>query len=350
MRIAIHAERVFAAHGPKLAQATLRYRRDEVVAVVDSAHAGRTVADITGDEQTARIPVVADIEAALPHGPDTLLIGISLLRTWIPEDLRRDVLTALASGLDVVSGLHHALGADAEIAKVAAFHGRSIRDLRHPSRDDFEVVPTRRREGAGWVTLTVGSDASVGKMTTSLELDRSAGSRGLSSVVVATGQTGLFLVDRGFPADHLVADFVPSVACQETSSAAHLADLVFVEGQGALTHPLYSNGTLALLHGADPDALILCHRAGATEIAGVPGRRLPPLADLIAIHEQAATWCSARAPRVVGIALDTSRIDPAAARHEVEGVGAALGLPVSDPVRFGADVLLAAVLAARSAN
>ncbi|MFI5690838.1 DUF1611 domain-containing protein [Kribbella sp. NPDC051586] len=350
MRIAIHAERVFSAHGPKLAQAALRYRGDEVVAVIDSTNAGRTVADVTGDDRMAHMPVVADVEAALEHAPDTLLIGISLLRTSVPDELRRDVLTALASGLDVVSGLHYALGADAEIAKAAAFHGRSVRDLRRPSRDDFEVVPTRRRDGAGWVTLTVGSDASVGKMTTSLELDRSAKARGLSSIVVATGQTGLFLVDRGFPADHLVADFVPSVACEETSSAAHAADLVFVEGQGALTHPLYSNGTLALLHGADPDALILCHRARATEIAGVPGASLPPLADLVAIHEQAATWCSQRAPRVVGIALDTSRLDPASARHEVDRIETASGLPVSDPIRFGAGTLLEAVVAASASN
>jgi hypothetical protein len=181
MRIAIHAERVLSAHGPKLAQATLRYRRDEVVAVIDSTHAGRSVADVTGDERLAHVPVVADVEATGAHGPDTLLIGVSLLRTSIPDDLRRDVLTALGAGLDVVSGLHYALGADPEVVKAAACNGTTVRDLRRPSLEHLEVVPTRRRDGAGWVTLTVGSDASVGKMTTSLELDRCARTRGHSS-------------------------------------------------------------------------------------------------------------------------------------------------------------------------
>lgn len=350
MRIAIHADGVLSRTGPKLVYAALRYRPDEVVAVIDSHHSGATTVDVTGDPSLADVPIVTDVDAALAFEPDTFLVGVSLLRTSMPPELRADVLAALTAGLDVISGLHYPLSSDPGVVKTSAMHHTKIWDLRQPKEPFFEVVPDLHRTGSGWVTLAVGSDGSVGKMTTMIEIDLAARSAGASSTVVATGQTGLFLVGRGFPSDHIVSDFVPTTARLEASAAAALTELVFVEGQGALNHPMYSNGALGLLHGVDPDALILCHRAGAAHLAGRPGSLLPPLSDLVQMNEQAATWGSDRRPRVVGIALDTSRLDLSAARHEVARAAGETGLPATDPVRFGASSLLDAVLVSRSSK
>lgn len=350
MQIVVHADGVFSASGPKLAHAALRYRSDEVVAVIDSRHTGKRSRDITGAGSDADVPVVGSVAEALAYAPDTLLVGISLLRSSIPEALRRDVLAALDVGLNVISGLHYALRADPDVAAAAARRGVELVDLRQPTQQHLEVRPSLRRGGDGWVTLTVGSDASVGKMTTSLALERAAQVRGLTAVVLATGQTGRFVAGRGFPSDHLVSDFVPTVACEEATRAAEEFDWVFVEGQGALNHPMYSNGALGLLHGVDPDVLVLCHRAGATAIAGRPHTRLPSLPELVAMNEHAASWGLSREPRVVAISLDTRSLDLKTARYELDRAAAESGLPVSDPLRFGAQPLLDAVSAARVAR
>jgi uncharacterized NAD-dependent epimerase/dehydratase family protein len=214
-----------------------------------------------------------------------------------------------------------------------------LRDLRAapaglsvpgPGRPDVHVVHT------------VGSDCAIGKMSVTLELDAAARARGRSSVFVATGQTGIAITGWGIAVDHVISDFVAGAAARLVDEGAERGDLLFVEGQGALGHPAYSGVTLGLLHGCRPDVLVLCHQAGASEIYDYPGVAIPPLLELIKTYEAAAGWV--RPASVRAIALNTRTLSEDDARAEIERVGVETGLPVTDPVRFGGDLILDAVL------
>jgi uncharacterized NAD-dependent epimerase/dehydratase family protein len=343
MRIVIDAEGIFGDSGPKMAHGALRYRPGDVVAVIDSRHTGKTT-DAVLASPFASAPIVADLRQAMDHRPDTYLVGFSLLRPGITDYLRDQVLQAIAAGLEIVSGLHYQLTDDPEIAAAATARGIRIRDLRRPVRAPRLAGRIAHRPGS-WTTLAVGSDSSVGKMTTMLELDREAVRRGLSSAFVATGQTGIMIADRGVPADHIVVDFLSGSIEEAVLEAAEEHRFVFVEGQGSLNHPAYSALSLGILHGTCPDAMILCHRARASTLAHYPHQPLPSLSTLITMHDQACRWLQpAIEASVVGISLNTSGLTDQESRHEVRRVEDATGLPVADVVRSGAGLLLDAVV------
>jgi uncharacterized NAD-dependent epimerase/dehydratase family protein len=192
------------------------------------------------------------------------------------------------------------------------------------------------------VVHTVGSDCAIGKMSVTLELDAAARARGLSSAFVATGQTGIAITGWGIAVDHVISDFISGAASRLVHEGASRAPLLFVEGQGALGHPAYSGVTLGLLHGCLPDALVLCHRAGAAFIDDYPSTPIPPLTDLIALYEGAIGWV--RPARVAAIALNTRGLSDDEARAEIGRAVVETGLPATDPVRFGAAPILEAVL------
>jgi uncharacterized NAD-dependent epimerase/dehydratase family protein len=353
-RLAVLAEGSFSPLDGKTAVGVLRYRPDEVAAVVDSTRAGRTAhecAGVGGD-----IPVVADVAAAARHGADSLLIGIAPQGGELPAAWRAAVRGALERGWDVLSGLHAFLGDDPELAALAAAHGGRLIDVRRPPAGR-PVAAARAADVSALVVLTVGSDCNVGKMTAALELRAGLVARGVRASFVATGQTGIFVADEGVAIDAVPADFVAGAVEEMVLAAARDADVVVVEGQGGLHHPGYSGVTLSLLHGAAPGALLLCHESGRDRIR--PSRRdrgghpvrggegadreivIPPLAELVRVYEQAASWV--RPAPVVAIALNTLRLDEAAAGAAVAQATRETGLPASDPVRFGAGVLAGAV-------
>jgi uncharacterized NAD-dependent epimerase/dehydratase family protein len=180
-------------------------------------------------------------------------------------------------------------------------------------------------------------------MTVSLELDREARRRGIASQFVPTGQTGIAIAGWGISVDAVVADFVAGAAERLVVEGAERGgEILFVEGQGSLSHPAYSGVTLGLMHGSAPHAYVLCHVAGATEIEGYPGSPLPSLSELVELHERASL--PSRPARVAAIALNTRDLDENEARAAAESVRAETGLPADDPVRFGASTVLDAVL------
>ncbi len=346
-RIAILADGRLNYQDAKTAVGILRYGQDTVVAAIDHEHAGADVATALGspDGLGAGVPVVADVRSALAYAPDTLLIGIAPAGGQLPDTWRAQILHAIAAGLDIVSGLHAFLADDAEIATAAREHGVRVWDVRRPA----DALATRIREDRSYragsrVIYFCGSDCNVGKMTAAVELDTAARRRGLSSAFVATGQTGILIAGDGVPADRVISDFLPGAVEGVVAPAAERADWVWVEGQGALTHPAFSAVTLGLLHGAAPDAMILCHLAGRTQVRHYEHRAIPPLAQVRAIYEQAAAWLKP-AP-VVAVALNTQYLNEAQACDAIAAAAAETGLPADDPVRFGADILLDAVLAA----
>jgi uncharacterized NAD-dependent epimerase/dehydratase family protein len=237
------------------------------------------------------------------------------------------------------------LGDDPELRPLADRHGVELRDLRRPP-DGLDCPTGENLDVRAHIVLTVGSDCAIGKMTVALELDRAARERGIASVFVPTGQTGIAIAGWGISIDAVVADFVAGATERLVVEGARRGgELLWVEGQGSLVHPAYSGVTLGLLHGSVPHALVLCHRAGTTEVEGYPGHPLPSLSGLVALHETVSL--RARPAKVVAVALNTAGLDGDSAAEAVAEAAHETGLPAVDPVRDGAALLLDAVLAAR---
>jgi uncharacterized NAD-dependent epimerase/dehydratase family protein len=262
----------------------------------------------------------------------------------LDPDWRAMLLEAIKAGLDLEAGLHTLLGEDPELRAAAQSRGVRLRDLRLAPADlDVPRGPGARRADVR-IVHSVGSDTVVGKKVVTLELDRAARARGMRSVFVATGQTGIAISGWGIAIDHVISDYVAGAAERLVDQGAQRGDLLFLEGQGALFHPAYSGVTLGLLHGSAPDVLVLVHQARATVIRNYPEVRLPSLPELARAYE---TACGpVRAARVAAIALNTAAIDERAARVEIAATEEACGLVADDVVRFGPGRVLDAVLAA----
>ena len=320
-------------HYGKTTYGVIRYGADPVVAVLDTERVGETVEGV---------PVVGSVADALPYEPTTALVGVAVAGGRLPPVWRGLLREAVEAGLDVEAGMHEFLTDDAELAALARERGVELRDYRRPPADLSVPTGENLAHGAA-VVLTVGSDCAVGKKTVAVELDRAARARGLRSVFVPTGQTGIMIAGWGIAVDAVVSDFLAGAAERLVVEGARRGDLLFVEGQGSIVHPQFSGVTLGLYHGAAPHVLVLVHRAGDTEIEGVRGHVIPPLPELVDLYERLAL--PARPAVVAAIALNTGRLDEGAARVAVAAVADETGLPTDDPVRFGPDRLLEAVLA-----
>jgi uncharacterized NAD-dependent epimerase/dehydratase family protein len=313
----------------------LRYRRADVVAILDSQRAGETLDGL---------PVVGSVNDALCFNPTTALVGVATQGGRFPPAWRELLKRCIGQGLSVENGLHEFIGDDPELSELATRHRVELRDLRRPPADlSTPTGDTMRHDST--VVLTVGSECAIGKMTVSLELDREARARGLASVFVPTGQTGIAIAGWGISVDAVVSDFLAGATERLVLEGVERGgELLIVEGQGSLVHPAYSGVTLGLVHGAAPHAFVLCHLEGATEIEGYPGHPIPSLRELVELHERIAL--PARRARVACIALNTSGLpDDESAREAIARVERETELQADDPVRFGAGRLLDAVLA-----
>jgi uncharacterized NAD-dependent epimerase/dehydratase family protein len=322
-------------HYGKTARGVLAYGERPVVAVVDSTRAG---------EVQSGVPIVASVNDALCFNPTTALVGVATQGGRFPPAWRELLKTTISKGLHVENGLHEFVADDEELAGLAARHGVELRDLRRPPAD-LNVPTGANLELPVKTVLTVGSDCAIGKMTVSLELDRAARARGLASRFVPTGQTGIAIAGWGISVDAVISDFIAG-ATERLLVEGHErgGELLMVEGQGALLHPAYSGVTLGLVHGSAPHAFVLCHLAGQTEIEGYPGHPLTSLPEIVALHEQISL--PARKAPVAAIALNTRELREDEARAAVAATVEETGLVTDDPVRFGPNRLLDAVLAA----
>jgi uncharacterized NAD-dependent epimerase/dehydratase family protein len=342
-RIAILAESAFEWHYGKTATGVIRYGKDTVVAVIDRTKAGKDVSQALGASFGTGIPVVRDINEALKYQPDALLIGIAPMGGALPAAWRWQLLTAIEAGLDIISGLHFFIADDEELRTAAEKRGVTIWDVRRPPAKNRVAQFIPHRPGSHTILL-VGSDCATGKMSTALEIDREASSRGLNSAFVATGQTGIMISGNGFPVDRIISDFVAGMVEEMVLDFTNKYDWVFVEGQGALNHPGYSPVTLGLIHGSMPDAMILCHIAGATKIEGYENCPLPSLTRLIEINEEAISWVRPdRSSKVAGLSLITHHLNESEALDAVRRAEDETGLPATDVMRFGAGALMDAL-------
>jgi uncharacterized NAD-dependent epimerase/dehydratase family protein len=283
------------------------------------------------------------VEDAAPYAPTVAVVGVATQGGRFPPAWRELLKDSIAASLDVESGLHEFISDDPELIELARTHDVELRDLRKPP-SGLNVPTGANLEVDATILLTVGSDCAIGKKTVAVELDLEARKRGLDSVFVPTGQTGIAIAGWGIAVDAVVSDFLAGAAeWLVVEGARRGGTLLFVEGQGSLIHPMYSGVTLGLVHGSAPHGFILCHAAGSTEIEGCPGHPIPPLRDLVALHERISL--PARKAKVLCVAVNTAAIaDDDEARHAIAEIGEETGLPADDPVRFGAQHLLDALL------
>ncbi len=345
-RAVILAEGLFDMEWAKTAACIIRYRPDSVAAVLDSTQAGRDASEILGFGRG--IPVLSRLSEAstLDPPPDALLLGIAPQGGELPEEWRPTIAEAIRDGLDIWSGLHVFLLDDPEFAQLAKEHGVTLHDVRRPPAG-LPVATGRARETGALRILTVGTDCNVGKMTVAMELVRELAGRGLRAEFAATGQTSIMIKGRGIAVDAVVSDFVAGAAECLVLDADPSADVIVVEGQGSLVHPGYSGVTLGLMHGALPQALVLCTKPERKTIYGGHHDwvKIPPLDEVVRLHEDAMAWvCPEERVRVVAVACNTHGMSEAEARREIRNAEELTGLPATDPIRFSAALLADVIL------
>jgi uncharacterized NAD-dependent epimerase/dehydratase family protein len=294
---------------------------------------------LPGCGTTLGLPEMTVAEAAA-QGAATLVVGVANRGGGIGESWRAVFLEALAEGMDIAAGLHNRLNDIPELVEAAHEHGRMLYDVRHPT-ETFPVAHGVPRSGKR--VLAVGTDCSVGKMYTTLALEHAMKARGLKADFRATGQTGILIAGAGVSVDAVVADFI-SGATEVLCPANDEDHYDLVEGQGSLFHASYAGVSLGLLHGAQPDHLVLCHEPGRAHMRGLPGFPLPDIEDCMDLNLRCARLVNP-AVRFVGGAFNTSALDDDAARRVLHEASERMGLPVVDPVRTGVEPLVDRILA-----
>lgn len=325
----------------KTGLAMLRYSQSPIVAVIDYECAGQSLAQLTGINYGA--PIVASLQEALSHEPDVLAIGIAPSGGAMPDSWYQEVSQAVKAGLNIVNGLHIKMAEDPTL-KAHLQPSQWIWDVRQEPAG-LQVGTGQARRLSCKRVLTVGTDMSVGKMSTTLELHRASLSKGLRSKVIATGQTNLMLGDDGIPLDAVRVDFASGAVEQKVMQYGPDVDVLYVEGQGSLLNPA-STATLPLLRGSQPTHLILVHRAGQSRIQNFPEVSIPPLPEVIRLYEAVATAAGAFPPaRVIAVSLNTGHLNQEDAERAIAETKDAVQLPTTDVIRFGPDKLLEVILA-----
>jgi uncharacterized NAD-dependent epimerase/dehydratase family protein len=287
------------------------------------------------------VPIVGSVTEALRYQPNVLAIGIAPSGGKLPDPWFQDLKQAVAAGLSLVNALHTPLAQHPDLS-FNLNPGQWIWDVRQEppgltvGTGKAAQLPCKR-------ILAVGTDMSVGKMSTILELNRSCQTRGLKSKVIATGQTNLMLGDDGIPLDAVRVDYASGAVEMMMMRYGYDYDYLFVEGQGSLLNPA-STATLPLLRGSQPTHLVLCHRAGQTHIYNCPQVKIPPLRHVVDLYEQVATARGAFEPsKVACISLNTAHLSPSEANAAIQSVEEETGLPCTDVIRYGADKLREAI-------
>ncbi|MGH8139746.1 MAG: DUF1611 domain-containing protein [Steroidobacteraceae bacterium] len=286
---------------------------------------------LPGATVTTGLPRLTPAEAHA-QGARALVIGIAnrggmIAPSWIPA-----LTQSLQAGLDIISGMHGRLAQHAALEQAAQRCGRRLIDVRQPP-PDIKLATGEKRSGKR--LLTVGTDCALGKKYTALMLARSFAKRAVPADFRATGQTGILISGAGIPLDSVVADFVAGAAEMLTPAAA-ASHWDIVEGQGSIFHPSYAGVSLGLLHGTQPDVIVMCHEWGRDRMVGLEDYPIPDIGEAIDLHLRLARRTNPRA-RCAGVSLNTSRLNDDDARAALVKYSDHLSLPVADPMRGGAE-------------
>jgi len=296
---------------------------------------------LAGGTADLRLPDMTPAEAARA-GARTLVIGVANGGGIIPDHWLPTFLDALEAGLDIAAGLHNRLNDNKILVEAAARLGRSLLDVRQPDQAGFPIGNGIKRPGKR--LLTVGTDCAVGKMYTALAVDKALKRRGVASTFRATGQTGIFIVGSGVAIDAVVSDFVAG-AVEQMSPANDAEHWDIIEGQGSVFHPAYAGVTTGLIHGSQPDALILCHEIGRSGMNDAEHFAPPSLEESLDLNLRIARRTNPAA-RFAGIAFNTSQLGGEEAMEQLSRAQTTYGLPCCDPVRTGVDPIVENLCAA----
>ncbi len=276
------------------------------------------------------------LEEARDRGVRTVIVGVANAGGFLPEGWIEPLARALELGMDVASGLHARLGDIARLDAAAQAHGRRLFDVRHPNQALLTTGKGAPR--AGKRLLTVGTDCSVGKMYAALAIEKEMHRRGMKADFRATGQTGIFIAGDGISVDAVVADFISGAA--EILTPENDPDhWDVVEGQGSLFHPSFAGVSLGLLHGARPDALVMCHEPTRTHMRGLPDQPLPRIGPCIDANLALARITNPEA-ECVGLAVNTSSLDGGDGLDYLKALEDRHGLPCVDPVKTGVGAIV----------
>lgn len=282
-----------------------------------------------GATVSAGLPSMTPAQARMA-GAKAMVIGVAnpggrIPAAWVPQ-----LVQALEAGLDLIGGMHARLSGIEPLRNAALVLGRRLIDVREPSA---AIAVANGRKRTGRRLLTVGTDCALGKKYTALALTRALQARGVDADFRASGQTGILIAGEGMPLDAVVVDFAAGAA-EMLSPDADPAHWDVIEGQGSLFHPAYAGVSLALLHGSQPDVVVICHQPGRTHVLGHPDFALPSLEDTIELTLRLGARTNP-AIRCAGVSLNTGGLDVAQAQRVIDETSARLGLPVADPLRGG---------------
>jgi uncharacterized NAD-dependent epimerase/dehydratase family protein len=275
------------------------------------------------------LPRMTPAEAAA-RGARSMVIGVANAGGVIPEAWLGPIVQAMEAGLDIISGMHVRMGEIERLREAASRLGCRLIDVRQPP-PDIRIASGRPRSGKR--LLTIGTDCALGKKYTALALTRAFLQRGVAADFRATGQTGIMIAGSGMPMDAVVSDFAAGAAEMLSPDAAD-DHWDVIEGQGSLFHPAYAGVSLALLHGSQPDVLVVCHQPGRERVLGHPAYALPSIEETIALALQLGRRIQP-AIRCAGISLNTSHMDAAAAQRLCAAESERLHCAVADPIRGG---------------
>ncbi|MAJ70799.1 MAG: DUF1611 domain-containing protein [Alteromonadaceae bacterium TMED7] len=289
---------------------------------------------LPGCSVTPGLPAMT-IEEGAEQGAKAFVLGFANSGGVLDPSLVASIITALEAGMDIINGLHDKLADIPEIAEKAQALGRRLIDIRHPTTK-FKTGTGVKRPGKR--LLTVGTDCSVGKMYTTLSLARGMQSQGMKATFRATGQSGILVAGEGVAVDCVVSDFI-SGSVEALCPANDDDHWDLIEGQGSLYHPAFAGVSLGLLHGSQPDALVICHALNRDHMRALPGRPLPSLEQVIEMNLTAARVTNPEV-KVIGVSVNTSSVSEDEALAYCNSVTEQLGLPCVDPIRHGVGALV----------
>jgi uncharacterized NAD-dependent epimerase/dehydratase family protein len=279
---------------------------------------------------TAGLPRLSPRQAR-ERGARAMVIGVANIGGVISPLWKPLLLEALEAGLDLIGGLHTRLTQQPDLQSAATRLGRRLIDVRVPP-PNIPIASGRKRSGKR--LLTVGTDCAVGKKYTALSLAKAFAQRGVAADFRATGQTGILIAGTGMPMDAVVSDFEAGAA-EMLSPDAPPNHWDVIEGQGSLSHPAYAAVSLGLLHGSQPDVIVVCHEAGRKAVLGAPGYSMVPLKEIIDLNLTLGRRTNP-AIRCAGVSINTAKMSATESEHYLAQVTADLGLPAADPIRSGA--------------
>jgi len=290
-----------------------------------------------GNDQDFGLPVFTNMKAAVEAGLKTVVIGVAPAGGQLPESWASELVEALEAGLDIAAGLHTRLNDNDLLSEAAKKYGRQLIDIRYPSQKIPLATGKKRR---GKRILAVGTDCALGKKYTALALEKAMLKKGMDAEFVATGQTGILISGKGIAIDSVVADFIAGAAEMLSPEAEHDDHWYVIEGQGSLFHPAYAGVSMGLLHGSQPDYIVLCHEAMRERISSFEDYILPSVEECLELNLTIARRTNPAA-QCLGLSVNTSELSDEDAESYLKQLSVRMNMPAVDPIRFGVDDLLA---------